>query len=50
MEATVACSPWPELRGHSETEGNLVQLLVAWAKECSALKAWLQDKSTSVIT
>lgn len=32
------------LRGHSETEGNLVQLLVAWAKECSALKAWLKDK------
>ena len=31
------------LRGHSEIEGNLVQLLHVWANECSDLQSWLRE-------
>ena len=32
------------LCGHSDIEGNLMQLLVTWAKDCAELKRWLQEK------
>ena len=32
------------LRGHSDMEGNLMQLLLAWAKDCAELKKWVQER------
>ena len=31
------------IRGHTETEGNLHQLLMTWASDDADLKCWLQE-------
>ena len=31
------------LRGHSEKEGNLYQLLTAWSGDCAAIKSWIEE-------
>ena len=31
------------IRGHTETEGNLHQLLITWASDNAGLKCWLQE-------
>ena len=32
------------LRGHSEEEGNLYQLLTAWSGDCTAIKSWIEER------
>lgn len=32
------------LRGHDESEGNLVQLLLLRSEDCASLKGWLEGK------
>ena len=32
------------IKGHSEDEGNLVQLLMLCSEDCDGLKSWLQSK------
>ena len=32
------------ISGHSENEGNLIQLLMLHSEECDVLKSWLQSK------
>ena len=30
------------LRGHSEEEGNLYQLLTTWSSDCAGIKSWIE--------